>query len=60
MTEQEYCDLTDLQLYRAIMGILRPVNSFDGEQMKRYTEIRRLVIENIDELEKRVYINEVD
>jgi hypothetical protein len=29
MTEQEYCDLSDLQMARAIKNLLRMMNCFD-------------------------------
>ena len=59
MTEQEYCDLTDLQLARQILHILRDMNCFDEplkgardelmEQVHIITDhLEPIVSENID------------
>ncbi len=54
MTEQEYIDVSDLQLCRAMLGVLRTLNCFDYPNVMR----REVVIANIamiiDDLEPRI------
>ena len=59
MTEQEYCDLTDLQLARTILAVTRQMNCFDIPLSAMRDEIRKqanliighlepIVSENVD------------
>ena len=59
MTEQEYCDLTDLQLARQMKNILRDMNCFDepllgarnklAEQLSIITQhLEPIINENMD------------
>ena len=59
MTEQEYCDVTDLQLARQMKHILRDMNCFNeplesartelGKQLNIITRyLEPIVVENVD------------
>lgn len=50
MTEQEYCDLSDLQLYRSILAQLKMSNSFDDPNKTHLLSIKaniKLMIANL-------------
>ena len=51
MTEQEYCDLTDLQLARAAINLINQMNCFDEPNHARYIESivnLRCIIEDLE------------
>jgi hypothetical protein len=54
MTEQEYCDLSDLQLCRAMLQMMRAVNAFENPNKKRRDSIMENLGLMIDDLEPKV------
>ena len=54
MTEQEYCDLSDLQLCRAMLQMMRSVNSFEDPNKTRRDNIMENLGLMIDDLEPKV------
>ena len=62
MTEQEYCDLSDLQLLRAVKDILRMVNALEDINDKRMKSIWINIQKIIDDLEPKIehYMNETE
>lgn len=60
MTEQQYIDLSDLQLFRAVLGILRDVTANEEPNKSTIEETRRNIYEMIRNLEPKVsaYLDE--
>ena len=54
MTEQEYSDLTDLQLARSIVGILRLMNCHDEPNKTIYSNVSKDVRSIISNLENKI------
>jgi len=54
MTEQEYCDLSDLQLFRSILRILQQINAFEDPNALRLRSITENVNLSIKDLEPKV------
>jgi hypothetical protein len=56
MTEQEYSDLSDLQLYRRIKEMLRNSNSFDNPNKTRLLSIQENLQLMIEDLQPKIKI----
>lgn len=54
MTEQEYCDLSDLQMCRIILTMLRSANCFDDPNKTRLAGIKANLGLIIDSLEQKI------
>ena len=54
MTEQEYCDLSDLQLCRAMLQMMRSVNAFENPNKTRREGIMANLGLMIDDLEPKI------
>lgn len=54
MTEQEYCDLSDLQMCRTILTMLRSANCFDDPNKTRIASVMANLSLVIDDLEPKV------
>lgn len=59
MTEQEYADLSDLQLARTLQDILRRMCCFDGPNEERLGTVQQNVALIVADLEDKVKV-EVD
>lgn len=55
MTEQEYCDLSDLQLFRHIKVLLRDNNCFDDPNKSRVLGIEANLELIIKSLEPKIF-----
>ena len=61
MTEQEYCELSDLQLLRAVKPIIKSINGFyDENHEDKLIAITHAVAKMINDLEKKVSIDVED
>lgn len=56
MTEQEYCDLTDLQLARQIRSIAHDLHCFDEPSKSMRAEMMRVANRIIDHLEPKIIL----
>lgn len=54
MTEQEYCDLSDLQSCRAILQILHTMNVFEEPNKARHEGIIENIVLMINELQPKI------
>lgn len=54
MTEQEYCDLSDLQICRAMLQMMRMMNCFDDPNKTRRESVMANIRLMIDDLEPKV------
>ena len=54
MTEQEYCDLTDLQLARAAIRLINQMNCFDSPNRTYWEESKAKLRKIIDNLEPKI------
>ena len=60
MREDEYCDLSDLQLYRSILSQLRMANSSEMPNKTRLRSVKENIGLMVDDLEGKVsgYVDE--
>ena len=54
MTEQEYCDLSDLQICRAMLSMVRTMNCFEEPNKTRYESVKNHLSKMIEHLEPKV------
>lgn len=57
MTEQEYCDLSDLVIFRSVLTQLRMVNSFESPNKERLENIQETLQLMIDHLYPAVTVS---
>ncbi|MCP3680300.1 MAG: hypothetical protein GY782_08645 [Gammaproteobacteria bacterium] len=58
MTEQEYCDLSDLQLLRAVTIVLQMVSAFEDPNKARLKSVIENIYLMIKNLEEQEFIDE--
>ena len=58
MTEQEYCDVTDLQLLRSVLMTLRIVNAFEDPNKNWLQSMKNYANFMIHNLEEKIHTEE--
>ena len=56
MTEQEYCDLSDLQICRAMLTVLSQLNAFESPNKERRETIRVNLRDMVKDLEPKAVV----